>query len=110
MKNLILLITLSGVSSLFGQQTEGLKIEKASKMSMERRIPVKSNDSLAKNNLNDILKQNTTTNSIFGTANPYHSEVQTNVNRLQNNVNTFNNNTFNKMIPQGEGIQLNKRK
>jgi len=100
------------VTSLFGQQTEGLKIVKEGKMSMERKIPVKKNDSLAKNNLNDILKQNTPGgHSILGTANPYHSEVQNNVNRLQNNVSSFNNSSFERIaMPQGQGIQLNKRK
>ncbi len=111
MKILILLITLSSSSLLFGQQTEGLKTEKTTKTSiLERKLPEKSNDSIAKNNLNDILKQKNTSNSIFGTANQYNSEVQMNVNKLQNNVNTFNNNTFNRMMPQGQGIQFNKRK
>ncbi|MEN4761948.1 hypothetical protein ABEG63_16570 [Chryseobacterium sp. C39-AII1] len=111
MKNLILIVALSTVNLLFGQQTEGLKIVREGKMSMERRIPSKTDDSLAKNNLNDILKQNTIGgSSILGTANPYHSEVQINVNRLQNNVNTFNNNLYNRMPMQGQGIQFNKRK
>ncbi|MDQ0593069.1 hypothetical protein QFZ37_001438 [Chryseobacterium ginsenosidimutans] len=111
MKNLILLITLSAASLLFGQQTEGLKTEKTTKTSiMERKLPEKSNDSIAKNNLNDILKQKNTGSSILGTTNQYNSEVQMNVNRLNNNVNTFNNNTFNRMMPQGQGIQFNKRK
>ncbi|WP_449401119.1 hypothetical protein [Chryseobacterium wanjuense] len=112
MKNLILLLMLSATSSLlFGQQIEGLKTEKTTKTSiMERKLPEKSNDSIAKNNLNEILKQKNISNSIFGTANQYNSEVQMNVNKLQNNVNTFNNNTFNRMMPQGQGIQFNKRK
>lgn len=101
---------LSGIS-LFGQQTEGLKTQKTTPTSiLERKIPEKSNDSLAKSNFNSILKQKDNSNSIFGTANQYNSEVQMNVNRLQNNVNTFNNNTFNRMLPQGQGIQFNKRK
>lgn len=111
MKSLILLIMLSATSFLFGQQTEGLKTEKTTRTSiMERKLPVKSNDSIAKNNLNDILKQKNTGSSILGTTNQYNSEVQMNVNRLNNNVNTFNNNTFNRMMPQGQGIQFNKRK
>ncbi|MFC3159054.1 hypothetical protein ACFOEQ_11410 [Chryseobacterium arachidis] len=58
MKNLILLITLSATSFLFGQQTEGLKTEKTTRTSiMERKLPSKSNDSIARNNFNDILKQ-----------------------------------------------------
>lgn len=98
-------------TSLFGQQTEGLKTQKTTRTSiLERKIPEKSNDSLAKSNFNSILKQKDNSNSIFGTANQYNSEVQTNVNRLQNNVNTFNNNTFNRMPIQGQGIQFNKRK
>ncbi len=48
MKNLILIVALSTVNLLFGQQTEGLKIVKEGKMSMERRIPSKTGDSLAK--------------------------------------------------------------
>ncbi|WP_345200463.1 hypothetical protein [Chryseobacterium ginsengisoli] len=111
MKSLILLIMLSATSFLFGQQTEGLKTEKTTRISiMERKLPVKSNDSIAKNNLNDILKQKNTGSSILGTTNQYNSEVQMNVNRLNNNVNTFNNNTFNRIMPQGQGIQFNKRK
>ena len=111
MKSLILLITLSATSFLFGQQTEGLKTEKTTRTSiMERKLPTKSNDSIAKNNLNDILKQqNMGGNSILGTTNQYNSEVQMNVNRLNNNVNAFNNNMFNRM-PQAQGIQFNKRK
>ncbi|ALR31046.1 hypothetical protein [Chryseobacterium geocarposphaerae] len=102
---------LSATSFLFGQQTEGLKTEKTTKASiMERKLPEKSNDSIAKNNLNDILKQKNTGSSILGTTNQYNSEVQMNVNKLNNNVNTFNNNTFNRMMPQGQGIQFNKRK
>ena len=110
MKFLILFIMLSS-ASLFGQQTEGLKTQKTTRTSiLERKIPEKSTDSLAKSNFNSILKQKDNSNSIFGTANQYNSEVQMNVNRLQNNVNTFNNNTFNRMLPQGQGIQFNKRK
>ncbi|NML56020.1 hypothetical protein HHL20_01545 [Chryseobacterium sp. RJ-7-14] len=98
-------------TSVFGQQTEGLKTQKTTKTSiMERKIPEKSKDSLARSNFNSILKQKDNSSSIFGTANQYNSEVQMNVNRLQNNVNTFNNNTFNRMTPQGQGIQFNKRK
>lgn len=113
MKILILLITLSATSFLFGQQTEGLKTEKTTKTSiMERKLPTKSNDSIAKNNLNDILKQqNMKGSSILGTTNQYNSEVQMNVNRLNNNMNTFNsNNVFNRNQFQGQGIQFNKRK
>ncbi|WP_346984332.1 hypothetical protein [Chryseobacterium sp. POE27] len=110
MKILILFMMLS-TTSLFGQQTEGLKTQKTTRTSiLERKIPEKSTDSLAKSNFNSILKQKDNSNSIFGTANQYNSEVQMNVNRLQNNVNTFNNNTFNRMLPQGQGIQFNKRK
>jgi len=76
---------------------------------MERKLPEKSNDSIAKNNLNDILKQKNAGSSILGTTNQYNSEVQMNVNKLNNNVNTFNNNTFNR-LPQAQGIQFNKRK
>ncbi|MGG5208536.1 hypothetical protein ACQWU4_06275 [Chryseobacterium sp. MIQD13] len=111
MKSLILLIMLSASSLLFGQQTEGLKTEKITKTSiMERKHPEKSNDSIAKNYLNDVLKRSNTGSSIFGTANQYNSEIQMNVNRLNNNMNAFNNNTFNRMMPQGQGIQFNKRK
>lgn len=106
-----LLIIISAPSILSAQQTEGLKTEKTAKASiLERKIPEKSGDSIAKNNLTNILKQNTTGSSVFSTANPYHSEIQTNVNQLNNNVNTFNNNVFNRMQSQGEGIRLNKRK
>lgn len=109
MKILIFFLTLSATYA-FGQQTEGLKTQKTTKASiLERKLPVKSNDSLAQSNFKSILKKDNS-NSVFGTANPYNSEVQMNVNRLQNNVNTFNNNTFNRMVPQGEGIQFNKRK
>ncbi|WP_051289255.1 hypothetical protein [Chryseobacterium daeguense] len=111
MKSLILVIAFSAASSLSAQQSEGIKTEKTTSTSiMERKIPVKSNGSIAKSNLNDILKQKNSGSSILGTANPYSSEVQTNVNRLQNNVNTFNNNTFNRMMPQGQGIEIKKRK
>lgn len=110
MKILIFFIMLSA-TSVFGQQTEGLKTQKTTKTSiMERKIPEKSKDSLARSNFNSILKQKDNSSSIFGTANQYNSEVQMNVNRLQNNVNTFNNNTFNRMTPRGQGIQFNKRK
>jgi len=110
MKSLILFIVLSS-ASLFGQQTEGLKTKKAARVSiMERKPPVKSNDSIAKNNLNSVLTRKNNTNSIFGSADQYNSEIQTNVNRLNNNINTFNNNTFDRMMPQGQGIQLKKRK
>ncbi len=109
MKILVFFLTLSA-TSVFGQQTEGLKTQKTTKASiMERKLPEKSQDSLAKSNFKSILKKDNS-NSVFGTANPYNSEVQMNVNRLQNNVNTFNNNTFNRIMPQGEGIQFNKRK
>jgi hypothetical protein len=101
---------LSSTSFLFGQQTEGLKTEKTTRTSiMERKLPEKFNDSIAKNNLNDILKQKNAGSSILGTTNQYNSEVQMNVNKLNNNVNTFNNNTFNR-LPQAQGIQFNKRK
>ncbi|WP_326984821.1 hypothetical protein VUJ46_09935 [Chryseobacterium sp. MYb264] len=111
MKNAILLIIFSAINPLLGQQTEGLKIIKESRMSMERIIPSKSSDSLAKNNLNNSLKQNTVgSGSIWGTTHSYQSDVQTNVNRLQNNVNAFNNNLYNRMPMQGQGIQFNKRK
>ncbi|MEC3877587.1 hypothetical protein [Chryseobacterium salviniae] len=109
MKILIFFMMLSA-TTVFGQQTEGLKTQKTTKASiMERKLPEKSKDSLAKSNFKSILKKDNS-NSVFGTANPYNSEIQMNVNRLQNNVNTFNNNTFNRMMPQGEGIQFNKRK
>lgn len=112
MKSLIFVLMCFTASFLSGQQTEGLKTEKTAKTSiLERRLPSKSNDSIAKHNLNDILKQNNSGgNSVFGTANPYHSEIQTNVNRLNNNVNSFNNNVFNRLPTQGEGIQFNKKK
>lgn len=111
MKNLILFTIISSISMLYGQETEGFITQKTTRTSiMERKFPKKSNDSIAKNNLNAILKQNIGSTSIFGTANQFNSEVQTNVNRLQNSENTFNNNTFNRMMPQGQGIQLNKRK
>ncbi len=98
-------------NSLFGQQTEGLKTEKTTRTSiMERKIPDKSKDSLAKSNFNAILKNKDNSNSILGTANPYTSEIQMNVNKLQNNMNNFNTNTFNRTAIQGQGIQFNKRK
>jgi len=111
MKNLILFMIVSSISMLYGQETGGYVTQKPTKTSiLERKLPEKSNDSIAKKNLNDVLKQNTSSTSIFGTANQYNSEVQTNVKRLQNSVNTFNNNTFSRMMPEGQGIQLNKRK
>lgn len=110
MKNLILLMMLPASYLLSGQQAEGLKIEKTTRASIiERKLPEKSSDSIAKNNLNDLLKQKNNGSSVFGTANQYHSYVQMNVNRLQNNVNTFNNNSF-RMLPQGQGIEIKKRK
>ncbi|WP_267401684.1 MULTISPECIES: hypothetical protein [unclassified Chryseobacterium] len=110
MKNLILFITLSAMSSLYGQQTEGLKIEKASKMSMERKITVKSNDSIAKSNLNDMLRQKSIGNSILGTANPHTSEIQLNVDKLQYKASSFNNNADWMITPQDRGIQIHKSK
>jgi hypothetical protein len=110
MKNLILLMMLPASYLLSGQQAEGLKTEKTTRTSIiERKLPEKSSDSIAKNNLNDLLKQKNNGSSVFGTANQYHSDVQMNVNRLQNNVNTFNNNSF-RMLPQGQGIEIKKRK
>jgi hypothetical protein len=110
MKNLILLMMLPASYLLSGQQAEGLKTEKTTRTSIiERKLPEKSSDSIAKNNLNDLLKQKNDGSSVFGTANQYHSDVQMNVNRLQNNVNTFNNNSF-RMLPQGQGIEIKKRK
>jgi hypothetical protein len=110
MKNLILLMMLPASYLLSGQQAEGLKTEKTTRASIiERKLPEKSSDSIAKNNLNDLLKQKNNGSSVFGTANQYHSDVQMNVNRLQNNVNTFNNNSF-RMLPQGQGIEIKKRK
>lgn len=98
-------------SFLYGQQTEGLKVEKTTKTSiLERKVVNQSNDSIAKSNLNSILKQQNNNSSIFGTADKYNSPVQENVNKLQNNVNSFNNNTFNRMPSQGTGIQFKKRK
>jgi hypothetical protein len=110
MKNLILLMMLPASYLLSGQQAEGLKTEKTTRTSIiERKLPEKSSDSIAKNNLNDLLKQKNNGSSVFGTANQYHSDIQMNVNRLQNNVNTFNNNSF-RMLPQGQGIEIKKRK
>ena len=110
MKNSIILIMFFSAYSIMGQQVEGLKIEKKNTVSsIERKIDNKSNDSLAKDNLKNI-KLNNNFDSTFGTANKYNSEIQNNVNALQNNVNSFNNNTFNRMGPQGQGIQLKKRK
>lgn len=111
MKSLILLTALSATSFLFGQQTEKPEtVKKEKPFTIERKLSEESNDSIAKNNLNGILKQRNTGSSIFGTADQYKSDIQMNVNRLNNNVNTFNNNTFNRMMPQGQGIQFNKRK
>ncbi|EJL74942.1 hypothetical protein PMI13_00822 [Chryseobacterium populi] len=99
------------VSFLYAQQTEGLKVEKTTRTSiLERKVADKPNDSIAKSNLNNILKQQNKSSSIFGSADQYNSEIQENVNKLQNNVNSFNNNTFNRMPTQGTGIQLKKRK
>lgn len=103
MKHLILLTALSVTSFLFGQQTE-------KPFTIERKISEVSNDSIARNNLNGILKQKNTGSSILGTADQYKSDIQMNVNRLNNNVNTFNNNIFNRMMPQGQGIEIKKRK
>lgn len=110
MKNLILLMMLPASYLVSGQQAEGLRTEKTTRTSIiERKLPEKSSDSIAKNNLNDLLKQKNDGSSVFGTANQYHSDIQMNVNRLQNNVNTFNNNSF-RMLPQGQGIEIKKRK
>ncbi|MCJ8152396.1 hypothetical protein MKJ01_01310 [Chryseobacterium sp. SSA4.19] len=110
MRNLILLIMPSASLFLSAQQTEGLKTEKTTRASiMERKLPEKSKDSIAKNNVNNLLKQKSSS-SFFGTTQQYNSDVQMNVNRLQNNVNTFNNNSFNRMLPQGQGIEIKKRK
>jgi hypothetical protein len=110
MKNLILLMMLPASYLLSGQQAEGLKTEKTTRTSIiERKLPEKSSDSIAKNNLNDLLKQKNNGSSVFGTANQYHSDIQMNVNRLQDNVNTFNNNSL-RMLPQGQGIEIKKRK
>lgn len=110
MKNLILLMMLPASYLLSGQQAEGLKTEKTTRTSIiERKLPEKSSDIIAKNNLNDLLKQKNNGSSVFGTANQYHSDIQMNVNRLQNNINTFNNNSF-RMLPQGQGIEIKKRK
>ncbi|BFO64513.1 hypothetical protein NK356_10920 [Chryseobacterium sp. S0630] len=112
MKNLTSLILLSATSFLFGQQTEKSTVGKNEKaFSIERKLSKESNDSIARNNLNDILKQkNIGGSSILGTTNQYNSEIQKNVNRLNNNVNMFNNNTFDRMMPQGQGIEIKKRK
>ncbi|KMQ67916.1 hypothetical protein ACM39_11295 [Chryseobacterium sp. FH2] len=93
---------------VMGQQVEGLKIEKKNTVSsIERRVD-KVNDTIAKKNLNSVLKlKDNNINSTFGSANQYNSEVQNNVNSLQNNMNTTN--SFNK-VWQGQGIKLNKRK
>ncbi|SMO59523.1 hypothetical protein SAMN06265171_10382 [Chryseobacterium rhizoplanae] len=103
MKYLIILTALSATSFLFGQQKE-------KPFTIERKISEVSNDSIARNNLNGILKQKNTGSSILGTADQYKSDIQMNVNRLNNNVNTFNNNIFNRMMPQGQGIEIKKRK
>ncbi|WP_294240580.1 hypothetical protein [uncultured Chryseobacterium sp.] len=111
MKVLALLITISFASILCAQQVEGLKTEKTASASiLERKLPEKSADSIAKKNLSNILRLNATGSSILGTASPYSSEIQTNVNRLNSNMNTSNNNVFNRMQSQGQGIQFNKRK
>ncbi|MFZ4929977.1 hypothetical protein [Chryseobacterium sp. Mn2064] len=106
-----MLITLSTTSFVFGQQAEKTEDGKKEKVfTIERKLTEESNDSIAKNNINDILKQKNTGSSILGTSNVYKSEIQNNVSRLNNNVNTFNNNTFNRMTMQGQGIQFNKKK
>lgn len=111
MKLTALIIIISAPSFLSAQQTEGLKTERTAKVSiLERRIPEKSNDSIAKKNLNNILKQTHTGSSIFGTADLKNSEIGTNVERLQNQVNSFNSNHLYRMQTNGQGIQLNKRK
>lgn len=111
MKSLILLTALSATSFLFAQQTDKSETGKKEKLfTIERKLSEVSNDSIAKNNLNGILKQKITGSSILGTTDQYKSDLQMNVDRLNNNVNTFNNNTFNRMMPQGQGIQFNKRK
>lgn len=111
MKSLIVLIALSATSFLFGQQTEKSATGKKEKpFTIERKLSEESNDSIAKNNLNGILKQKSIGSSILGTADQYKTDIQMNVNRLNNNVNTFNNNTFNRMMPQGQGIEIKKRK
>ncbi|MGH1519205.1 hypothetical protein [Chryseobacterium sp. JK1] len=111
MKSLIVLITISTTTFVFGQQTERTEnVKKEKVFTIERKMAEESNDSIAKNNITDILKQKNTGSSILGTSNVYKSEIQNNVSRLNNNVNTFNNNTFNRMTMQGQGIQLNKRK
>ncbi len=111
MRILLLPVMLFAASFLSGQQMEGLKTEKTTHTSiLERKIPERSNDSIAKSNLHDIVKQKDNFRPVLGNTNPYHSEVQMNVNRLQNQVNTFNNNTFNRITPQGQGIEIKKRK
>jgi hypothetical protein len=111
MKSLIVLTALSATSFLFAQQTEKPETGKKEKpFTIERKLSEVSNDSIAKNNVNSILKQKNTGSSILGTTDQYKTDLQMNVNRLNNNVNTFNNNTFNRMMPQGQGIQFNKRK
>ncbi|MBB6331466.1 hypothetical protein HNP24_002416 [Chryseobacterium sediminis] len=111
MKSLIVLIALSATSFLFGQQTEKSATGKKEKpFTIERKLSEESNDSIAKNNLNGILKQKSIGSSILGTTDQYKTDIQMNVNRLNNNVNTFNNNTFNRMMPQGQGIEIKKRK
>ncbi|MFS4431854.1 hypothetical protein [Chryseobacterium sp. GVT01B] len=111
MKSLIVLIALSATSFLFGQQTEKSATGKKEKpFTIERKLSGESNDSIAKNNLNGILKQKSTGSSILGTTDQYKTDIQMNVNRLNNNVNMFNNNTFNRMMPQGQGIEIKKRK
>ncbi|WP_228410061.1 hypothetical protein [Chryseobacterium viscerum] len=111
MKKIILTIAFSLSAIVFGQQTEKSETGKKEKpFTIERKLSEVANDSIAKNNLNSILKQKNTGSSILGTTDQYKTDLQMNVNRLNNNVNTFNNNTFNRMTPQGQGIQLNKRK
>lgn len=104
-------MALSSISFLSGQQTEkSERVKKEKPFTIERKLSEESNDSIAKNNLNGILKQKNTGSSILGTTDQYKSDIQMNVIRLNNNVNTFNNNTFNRMRQQGQGIQFNKRK
>ncbi|MCW3159853.1 hypothetical protein [Chryseobacterium oryctis] len=95
MKSSVLLILLSCMSFVQGQQVEGLKVEKENKIStIERKINSKQSDSLAKSNLNSILKENHNKPN-FGYTNQYGSDTQKNLNNLKNNMNTFNNNLLN---------------
>ena len=65
MKGLIVLIALSATSFLFAQQTENSETGKKEKpFTIERKISEESNDSIAKNNLNGILKQKSIGSSI----------------------------------------------